>query len=137
MNIGGRLLMRHRTPHDGPGPGREGPGWRVAWITFLAGGGALGAGMAIAWQSEPFARWFLPVAGVALAVGVVVHLASSWRRDGEVSIALRPASPMAYALTGLAVALFVCWQLLGFRWGWPVTFIPRRRRRWWQLLGGP
>ena len=137
MNIGGRLLVRHWTPHEGPGPGGEGPGWAAAGIVFLVGAAVLGVAMAIAWQSEPFARWFPPVAGVALGIGFLVHVAASWRREGEVSITLRPASPMAFALVGLAVALFVCWQLLGFHWGWPVTFVPRRRRRWWQLLAGP
>ena len=137
MNIGGRLLMRHRAPDEGPRRGGEGPGRAAAAVVFLAGAAVLGACMAIAWQSEPFAKWFPPVAGVALGVGILAHLASSWRRDGEVSITLRPASPMAYALLGLAVALFVCWQLLGFHWGWPVTFVSRRRRRWWQYLGGP
>lgn len=144
MNIGGRLLMRHQPPdRDSRGPRGGGSGLRAAVVAGV-GFTVLVGGAMIAWESESFAKWFLPAAAVAILLGVVVHaVGSRHATDGRgaawLGHRITSAEPMAIALGFLAVTLFVCWQVLGHHWGWPLVFTGRRRLRWrwWQMLGGP
>ncbi len=145
MNIGGDLLRRYgpslpparaRGRSGGEGPD-GGHGWFAAGLALLGGLATLGVCTMVAWDREPFARAFLPVAAIAVAVGALVHAARTWHAGMPVPFRVRPATPMGLALWVLVAATFVCWQLLAHRWGWPMAFVHHRRRRWWQMLGGP
>ena len=145
MNIGGDLLRRYGPsrnaargsgPPGGEGPG-GGPGWSAAGLTLLGGLAALAVGTMVAWDREPFARAFVPAAAIAVGIGALVHAARTWHAGASVPFRVRPATPMGLALWILVAASFVCWQLLAHRWGWPMAFVHHRRRRWWQMLGGP
>ena len=91
----------------------------------------------VAWDSEALARAFVPAAAVAVAVAAFVRLARAWHAGAAIPFRVRPATPMGFVLWILVAATFVCWQLRAHRWGWPMAFIHHRRRRWWQLIGGP
>jgi hypothetical protein len=144
MNIGGDLLRRYgpnrpsrREPSLRSGGGDPGPGWPAAGFTLLGGLAALVVGTMVAWESEALARAFVPAAVIAVSVAALVHLVRSWHAGAAIPFRMRPATPMGFALWILVAATFVCWQLLAHRWGWPMAFIHHRRRRWWQMLGGP
>lgn len=145
MNIGGDLLRRYgparpaarargRSGGEGPDGGLS---WSAAGLTLLGGLATLAVCTMVAWDREPFARAFLPVAAIAVAVGAIVHAARTWHAGTAIPFRVRPATPMGLALWILVAATFVCWQLLAHRWGWPMAFVHHRRRRWWQMIGGP
>lgn len=141
MNIGGDLLRRYgpsrpaARERDPSGGGDS--GWIAAGSVLLGGLATLVVCTMVAWDREPFARAFLPVAAIAVAVGALVHAARTWRAGTAIPFRVRPATPMGLALWILVAATFVCWQLLAHRWGWPMAFVHHRRRRWWQMIGGP
>lgn len=145
MNIGTDLLrrygpsrpsLRHRPP--GGGGGKDpGTGRVAAAVVLLCGLASLGACTALAWTDERIARGFLPAAALALAVGAAIHVVISRRHGRRLSFGMHEVTPMGVALCVLAAATFVCWQLLAHRWGWPMAFVSHRRRRWWQMIGGP
>ena len=145
MNIGGDLLRRYgpsrsaagaRVPSGGEAPD-GGPGWFAAGVALLGGVATLVLCTVIAWDREALARAFLPVAAIAVAAGALVHAVRKRHAGTAIPFRVRPATPMGLALWILVAATFVCWQLLAHRWGWPMAFVHHRRRRWWQLLGGP
>jgi len=140
VNIGGDLLRRYgpsRPAARDRDPSGGGAGWFSAGFVLLGGLATLALCTMIAWDREPFARGFLPVAAIAVALVALVHVARMWHAGTAIPFRVRPATPMGLALWMLVAATFVCWQLLAHRWGWPMAFVYHRRRKWWQLIGGP